>query len=104
MMLNVRTHPFDPAKYLESDEDCAFFLKDSLESNDPAVVASALKVIARAKGMTQLARETGIARERLFEILVEKVESEPEMAMEIVRALEPHLKGKAAGEKKRESA
>lgn len=63
------THPWDPARYLESDEDVAAYLDAVLEEDDPALLAAALGDVARAKGMTEIARETGLGRESLYKAL-----------------------------------
>lgn len=60
---------FDPAEHLRSDEAIEVFLEDAFATNDAAYIANALGVIARAKGMTQVARETGLAREHLYKSL-----------------------------------
>jgi probable addiction module antidote protein len=60
---------FDAAEYLDSDEEIAAYLTAVLEANDPALLAAALGDIARARGMTQVAREAGIAREALYKAL-----------------------------------
>lgn len=60
---------FDPAELLKSDEAIETFLADALETGDAAHIASALGVVARAKGMTRVARETGLAREQLYKSL-----------------------------------
>jgi len=62
---NVTFSPFDAAQYLETEEDFAYFMADAFETNDPAYIAHALGVVARAKGMAQIAKETGLSREQL---------------------------------------
>lgn len=64
-MAKVKTIPWDSAEHLKTAEDMALYLEARLEEGDPALVAHALGVIARAKGMTQIARDTGLAREAL---------------------------------------
>jgi len=60
---------FDAANYLDGDEMIAAYLAAVMEDDDPALLAAALGDIARARGMTQLARETGLAREALYRSL-----------------------------------
>jgi probable addiction module antidote protein len=60
---------FDPALYLTNDEEIAAYLTAVLEDNDPALLAAALGDIARARGMTQVAKESGITREALYKAL-----------------------------------
>ena len=57
------------ANYLRSEEEIAEYLRQVLEDNDPAELAGALGDIARARGMTQLARDTGLSRESLYKSL-----------------------------------
>ena len=60
---------FDAAPYLESEESVAAYLTDILEANDAALLASALGDIARARGMTEIAKSAGITREALYKAL-----------------------------------
>lgn len=68
-MNNIKTRPFDMANYLSSEEEIAEYLRQVLEDNNPAELAGALGDIARARGMTQLARDTGLSRESLYKSL-----------------------------------
>jgi probable addiction module antidote protein len=81
------TRPYDTAEYLKTDTDMAAYLEAALEDGDPALVAAALGDIARAKGMAQLARDTGLGRESLYKAL--SAEGNPEFAtiLKVVRAL-----------------
>jgi len=60
---------FDPAEYLKGEEDIAAYLTVILEENDPALLAAALGDIARARGMTEIAKASGITREALYKAL-----------------------------------
>ncbi|HHB74934.1 MAG TPA: putative addiction module antidote protein [Desulfobulbus sp.] len=60
---------FDPAKLLKNEEDVAAYLTIVIEENDPALLAAALGDIAKARGMTDIARRTGITREALYKAL-----------------------------------
>lgn len=60
---------FDPAEYLDSDEAVAGYLTAILAENDAALLAAALGDIARARGMSDIARSTGLAREALYKAL-----------------------------------
>lgn len=60
---------FDAAEYLNTDEDLAAYLTAILEENDPSLLAAALGDIARARGMTQVAKDSGITREALYKAL-----------------------------------
>jgi len=60
---------FDLAEHLKTDEDVANYLTLVLEENDPTELAHALGVIARARGMTDVARASGLTREALYKAL-----------------------------------
>jgi probable addiction module antidote protein len=60
---------FDPAEYLKDGEDMAAYLTAILEENDPALLAAALGDIARARGMSEIAKASGITREALYKAL-----------------------------------
>ena len=70
-MTKTKTTPYDSAEYLKTDEDMAMYLEACLEEagDDAAFIAKALGTIARAKGMTQLAKDTGLGRESLYKAL-----------------------------------
>ena len=59
----------DPAEFLSTDEDIAAYLTTVLEENDAALLAVALGDIARARGMSQVAKDSGITREALYKAL-----------------------------------
>ena len=60
---------WDASEHLESEADIAAYLNAALEDGDTSVIVTALGDIARAKGMTQLAKETGITRDGLYKAL-----------------------------------
>ncbi len=60
---------FDITEHLESEEAIAAYLTMVIEENDPSELAHALGVVARARGMTQVAREAGLGREALYKAL-----------------------------------
>jgi len=86
-MAKTKTSPWDASAHLETDEDMAAYLEAALEDGDPALVTAALGDIARAKGMTQIARDSGLGRESLYKAL--SPEGNPEFAtvLKVVRAL-----------------
>lgn len=65
----IETFVHDTAEHLETDEDIALYIEAVLEDGDPALVRDAIGVVARARGMTQIARETGLSRESLYKAL-----------------------------------
>jgi probable addiction module antidote protein len=74
-MRKVKFHKWDVADYLQTEEDRAAFLEVSLieaeEKNDYSIFTRALGDVARAKGMTEVAREAGLGRESLYKSLSE---------------------------------
>lgn len=60
---------FDIAEYLDSEDAIAAYLTSVMEENDPSELAHALGVVARARGMTQVAKDAGLAREALYKAL-----------------------------------
>ncbi len=57
---------YDPAEDFGSDDAIATFMAEAFETEDAAYIAHALGVVARAKGMTQIAKDTGLSREQLY--------------------------------------
>jgi probable addiction module antidote protein len=83
----LATKPFDPAEYLTSAEAQAYLLQDALEEGDPAYLADALGIIARARGMTDTAAKAGVTREALYKAL--SLNGDPKLStlMGVLRAL-----------------
>ena len=86
-MSNIKTRPFDMANYLHSEAEIAEYLRQVLEDNDPAELAGALGDIARARGMTQLARDTGLSRESLYKSLSGERAPSSETLFKVIHAL-----------------
>ena len=64
-----KTTKWDAAEYLDSEEMIAEYLNLAFEDGDPALISAALGDIARARGMSQLSRETGVTRDGLYKAL-----------------------------------
>lgn len=80
---------YDTADYLKTEEDMALYL-DACIAEDPgdgSLIRTALGSIARAKGMSQLARDTGISREGLYRALSAEGNPEFSTVMKVIRAL-----------------
>lgn len=66
-MASVKELPhFDASRYLDTKEAIAAFLSDALQSGDQGYIAHAFGIVARAKGVAQIAEETGLAREQIY--------------------------------------
>ena len=94
--MRTKTRPFDPAEHLGTSEAQAEYISAALETGDPAFIADSLGVVARARGMSQLARDTGLRRESLYKAL--SADGNPEFAtiMKVVQALGMKLNAEAA--------
>jgi len=86
-MARIKTREWDAVEYLRTEEDMVAYLEAALEEDDPTLFAAALGDVARAKGMTTIARESGLGRESLYKAL--SSDGNPELAtvMKVVRAL-----------------
>jgi probable addiction module antidote protein len=93
--MSVKTTPFDAADYLRSDEACAEYITAAFETNDPAAVARAIGVVARARGMAEVARNAGLGRESLYRALSPKGNPELETLLKVIKALGLELKASA---------
>lgn len=83
----VKTEAFDAAQYLTTPEVQAELLSDALATGDAAYVAQALGVIARARGMAEVAREAGVTREALYKSLSEDGDPRLTTLLGVMRAL-----------------
>ena len=81
------TTPWDPADHLKDEGDMVAYLEAALEEGDPTLVAAALGDIARAKGMSQVAREAGLGRESLYKALSPAGNPEFATILKVVAAL-----------------
>ena len=81
------TSKFDVVDYLKSEEDIAGYLTAVLEDGDPGLFVAAIGDIARAKGMSDIAKKSGVTRESLYRAL--KIESRPrfETVTRVIHAL-----------------
>ncbi len=65
----TQTRPFDAAEYLTDEESIAAFLDESFASGDASEIGEALGIVARARNLTDLARQTGLTRQALYKAL-----------------------------------
>ena len=86
-MGKTKTIPWDAAEYLNTEQETAAYLEAALEEGEPSLVAATLGDIARARGMTQLAKDTGMGRERLYKALSPNGNPEFSTIMKVVQAL-----------------
>ncbi|MCT2398122.1 addiction module antidote protein [Novosphingobium mangrovi (ex Huang et al. 2023)] len=83
----METRPFEPANYLETEEDILYYLEAAMEGNDPRHIASALGDVARSKGMSEIARKSGLGRQALYNALSENGNPTLDTLMAVLNAL-----------------
>ncbi len=83
----TRFTPFDAADYLDNEETIAAYLSATLEEDDPEMFLVAIKTVARARGMTQLAKDTGMGRESLYKALAPGAKPRYDTILKVLRAL-----------------
>jgi probable addiction module antidote protein len=83
----TKTMPFDAAKYLDTPESRAELITDALETGDAQYLAHALGVVARARGMSKVAKDAGVTREGLYKAL--SAEGDPRLTtfLGVIRSL-----------------
>ena len=87
-MGTVKLRKWDSAEHLKTDEDMAEYLDVCFEeSDDPAFIAKAIGTIARARGMTQVAHDSGLSRESLYRALSGEGNPEFSTILKVVKAL-----------------
>jgi probable addiction module antidote protein len=91
-MPKTKTIPWDSAKHLKTEDDIAHYLEAVFEDGDPALIAHALGVVARAKGMSKIARAAGLGRESLYKALSPDGNPEFVTVLKVMRALGLKLK------------
>jgi probable addiction module antidote protein len=82
----VKLLKFDAAKYLNHPETIAVYLSEALETGDSDYICHALDTVARAKGMTNIARQTGLGRESLYKALSGNAKPEFDTVRKVIRA------------------
>lgn len=91
----LSTKAFDSADYLNTPAEIAAYLDAVLEDGDPALVAHALGVVARAKGMSEIAGKAGVSRESLYRSLSENGNPEFATVVRVLKALGVRLSAEA---------
>ena len=86
-MIKTSTTIWDPASHLSTVDDAAAYLEAALQDGNPLLVAAALGDIARAKGMSQIAREAGLGRESLYKSLSSSRNPELATVLKVISAL-----------------
>ena len=90
----IKTRPYDSAEYLDTPEAIAEYLTDALEDDDPRFIAKAIGTAARARGMSEIAREAGVSRENLYRALSGDTKPEFDTIRRVLDALGVRLEVK----------
>lgn len=83
----AKTSKFDAADYLKTPDQIAAYLTEALETGDTSFVCTAIDTIARAKGMSSIARETGLGRESLYKSLSGNTKPEFDTIAKVINSL-----------------
>ena len=86
-MAGLKTRKWDAAEHLNDDADVAAYVEAALEDGDPHVIAAVLGDVARAKGMTKVARDAGLGRESLYKSLSPTGNPELATVLRVMKAL-----------------
>jgi len=78
---------FDAADYLDSDEVIAEYLNSALADEDPDVFLQAIADVVKARGIAQLARDTGLGRESLYKALAPGAKPRYDTVLKLIKAL-----------------
>jgi probable addiction module antidote protein len=90
--MTEKLYDYDFAEKLDDIESIEIFLEDAFETNDPSYIAQALGVVARSKGMSEIAQKTGLSREQLYRSLSDKGNPTLQTLLAVLTALNLHLK------------
>jgi probable addiction module antidote protein len=94
--MNIKLTRFDAAEHITEPEDQAELLADAVTSGDAHIIAKAVGLVARAHGMTELAKETGITRQQLYRALGPGGNPTLETMMKVLPALGLRMRIEAA--------
>lgn len=97
--MTIKTTPFDAADYLNDKEDIAAYLEVALEGGDLPTITQALGTIARARGMSDVARQAGVTREGLYKAFSETGDPKLSTLLGTLQALGLKLSVKSANRK-----
>jgi probable addiction module antidote protein len=92
----TKTRKYDTTALLRSDREVAAYLEAALAEGDAALIAAAIGDIARVRGMTKIAKETGLGRESLYKALSAEGKPELNTVMMVLNALNIRLHAKVA--------
>jgi len=91
MMNQLKTRPWDASEYLDSPEAISEYLTAALDDGDPDLLLAVLGDIAKAEGMSKIARETKLGRESLYKALNPGSKPRFDTILKVMKALNIHL-------------
>lgn len=86
-MKRITTSLWDASDHLNTKEEIIAYVEAALEDGDPSLISAVLGDVARSKGMTQIARETGLGRESLYKALSHDGNPEFATILKVIKAL-----------------
>ncbi|MCJ1885069.1 putative addiction module antidote protein [Pseudomonas sp. LA21] len=95
--MTLELHEFDTSTYLDNEEVIAEYLSQVLADGDPDELLVAIGNIAKARGMTKIANDSGLGRESLYKVFAPGAKPRFETVMKVMRALGVELQAKPAG-------
>ncbi len=88
----MKTTKFDPVEHLDTEEVQVELISEALETSDTKFIAHAIETVARARGMTQLSKDSGVAREALYHALSDEGDPHLSTLISVLSALRIGLK------------
>lgn len=85
--MTVTTRPFDVAEHLDDDAVAAAYLGEALATGEQGYICHALGQVARARGMAEIARRSGVKREALYRALSREGNPEFGTVLSVIRSL-----------------
>ncbi|TGR25998.1 MULTISPECIES: addiction module antidote protein [unclassified Mesorhizobium] len=85
--MTIETTKWDASEFLDSEEAIFAYIEAAFEDGDPAVIAHALGNVARARGMTSIAKDAGVTREALYKALSDKGDPKLSTLLGVMKAL-----------------
>jgi probable addiction module antidote protein len=94
--MTIETTKWDASEFLDSEEEIFAYIEAAFEDGDPAIITHALGNVARARGMTSIAKDAGVTREALYKALSDKGDPKLSTLLGVMKALGLKLTAEAA--------
>ncbi|NOQ63803.1 MAG: putative addiction module antidote protein [Methyloprofundus sp.] len=91
----IELKAYNPVEFLQNEEEIVDYLNDAYADDDPSVFLVALGHIAKAKGMVELAKVTGLSQENLYKALSGETQPRWDTVQRVIKALHINLKAVA---------